>query len=55
MFKKMLMTTALSLALVTPTIRWDNFFDKSVGYWRVFGFPGDNETNPACIASCLMG
>jgi hypothetical protein len=50
MIKKMLMATAMSLALVTPTFA-DNFFDQSVGYWRVFGFSGDSETNPSCIAS----
>lgn len=48
--KKFLTATAMSLALVAPALA-DNFFDTSVGYWRVFGFPGDGETNPSCIAS----
>jgi hypothetical protein len=53
MFKKMLLTTAACAMMVTSAFATTNFYEDSVGYWSIWGHPGDasQNLNKACIVS----
>ena len=56
MFKKMLLATTACAMLVTSAFADTNrFYEDSVGYWSIWGHPGDasQNLNKACITSAF--
>lgn len=54
MFRKMLLTTTACAMMATSAMaQVQNFYEDSVGYWSIWGHPGDasQNLNKACITS----
>lgn len=48
---KKLLTIIATLCVCSSAYAVEYFFDKSVGFWSVYGHPGTNSLNPACVTT----